>query len=169
MNNITIPKKAMDIAMTRGLNSTQIENRIEKFANVMQEYYPHLSRNECYKILNKLEFRQIDVNVQKQYLQNLKKEMHERYQRYQGYIKTNDFKEKAICEEYYVNLDKKSYDRVVDELREVGINKQYAPSHISDVARFSKPFANSTDVQVIIMGLVFTTLLLGSIFWEYIF
>ena len=50
MNNITIPKKAMDIALRKGSNYQQIENNIEKFADVMQEHYPHLSRNECYNI-----------------------------------------------------------------------------------------------------------------------
>jgi len=169
MNNITIPEKAMNIALKHGSNPEQIQNNINKFVDIMQEYYPYLSRNECCKILNKIDEKQSKISWNKQYLLNKKKEMHERYQRYQKYKKCSNYKEMKTCEEYFVYLDKKSYDRVVDELKEIGINEQYAPSHISDVVRFSKPIANSTDVQVIIMGLVFATLLLGSIFWEYIF
>lgn len=165
MNNITIPKKAMNIALRKGLNYKQIENNIEKFADVMQDHYPHLSRNECYDIKLKLTNRQINLGWDKEYLLKLKKEMFEKYKQYQHYKKFSKLEEMNSIEYQYISIDKKTYNRVVDELREIGINEQYAPNNINDVKSFVYSLSSS-DVEAVIITIVAFAIVIGVFFWD---
>jgi hypothetical protein len=159
MSKITIPKEAMKYATRLSSNDKEFYKNSNKFAEIMHQHYPHLSRHEIDEINHQITLKGISVSTLFELQTKAKKEMYEMYLRYLGYKKRGDYENLADLTSIYKDVNKKCYDRRVDELKELGHNTQYAPDNVADIKRFVNYDVNQQDIQTfiicsVILGLI---------------
>ena len=154
MSKITIPKEAMKYATQLSFNDREFYKNSDKFAEIMHQHYPHLSRHEIDEIKYQVKLKGLNVNTLLEIQVEEKKEMLEMYQRYLGYKKRGDYKNLAVLESNYKDVNKKCYNQRVDKLRELGYNTRYAPNDVADLKRFCMLDVNQQEIQTFIIGLV---------------
>lgn len=157
MSKITIPKEAMKYATRLASNDREFNRNSDKFADIMHQHYPHLSRYEIDEINYQITLKGIKVSTVFEILDSKKKEMYEVYKSYSGYKKRGDYENAAILENNYKKVYKKYYDYLVDELRQAGHNTRYAPDNLSGVKYFCMWNKNEIEaciISVVILGLI---------------
>jgi len=159
MSKITIPKEAMKYATRLSSNDKEFYINSNKFADIMHQHYPHLSRHKIDEINYQITLKGIKVSTLMEIQASKKKEMLETYKRYLNYKKRGDYKNLSILENNYKALDKKSYDFGVDRLKEFGYNTKYAPKNVMDIKKFYMFDINQLEIQTFIIS----SIIIGSI------
>lgn len=165
MSKIIIPKEAMDYATRLSLSDREFYRNSDKFAEIMHEHYPHLSRHEIDEINYQISLKGIKVSTLFELQVEEKKEMLEMYKRYLSYKKRGDYKNIADLKSIYKDVNKKCYDRRVDKLKEIGYNTRYAPDNVDDLKRFVMFDVNQQEIQTFIIGLTILGIIMGIYYY----
>ena len=105
MSKVTVPKNLMK--MVQNIDLARWDETKEKFIDKLHDLYPHLTYDECLSRFIGIMDRDREIEYKKDNIKDYKKDMVDRYKRYQRYKKFNDTESLNNCKQFYLGIDKK--------------------------------------------------------------
>ena len=152
MNKIEIPQNALRL-VTNGPISNWNETR-DKFCRILHNEYPNLTYQECVNKFTKLVERRYNIDSKITFLNDYKKQIKEAYNRYRNYRDFNDKENMKTCIDFYQGVNKKGYDRIVDELYEMGMTYSYEPDNMDNIPKFLNQEQKQEQTELAITQIV---------------
>jgi len=165
MSKISIPSQAMKLAMN--VHSGNWNENLNKFCRVLKEEYPYMTYDQCVDKFSKIQKRKHSTVFKLDSLKHYKHDIEKAYNRYKNYKDFKDTDNMNTCIDFYEGVSKKGYDRVVDELGEMGMSYPYAPQNMDDIPRFLSQEQRENNFELVLTQIVVTVVLVGLLVWSF--
>jgi hypothetical protein len=165
MSKVTIPTRA--IKMVENIHPSTWDTTKNKFITIIHDLYPHLTYKECEEKFLLILDRKNNIDSARRFMAEYKQKIKSSYDRWSMYKKFNQQDEIKTCEHFYLNVDKKGYDRYVDTLYSMGVTESYAPSDMNDIPRFLNQEQSESNTETSIIMVVVCTVIVGLILWAF--